>query len=164
MHVTHTDMLSALLVRKEIMKKNLLWIVFILMALGVIVAASYKPVMREIKSKPVEKTISFLLYKGSNYNSKVYKGSSAQVHISVEKVRNTTRTIVWDTTFDAKLLNKYPSLKKALSQKVTIQNVIESKDHLEINYLLTYESNGSVLKMQSTNFNSPGMDTLVIRL
>jgi len=146
------------------MKKNLLWIAFTLIASGVIVAASYKPVMREIRSKHVEKTISFLLYKGSNYNSKVYKGSSAQVYISIEKVRNTTRTIAWDTTFDATLLNKYPSVKKALSQKVTIQNVIESKDHLEINYLLTYKSDGSVLKMQSTNFNPAGMDTLVIRL
>ena len=146
------------------MKKNLLWLFFIFIASGITVAAGYKPLMREIKSKPVEESVSFVLYKGSNYNSKVYKGSSAQVYISVEKVRNTTRTIVWDTTFDAKLLNKYPSLKKALSQKVTIQNVIESKDHLEINYLLTYESNGSVLKMQSTNFNSPGMHTLVIRL
>ena len=94
----------------------------------------------------------------------MYKASSAQVYVSVEKVRNTTRTIVWNTTFDAKLLNKYPSVKKALSQKVTLQNVIESKDHLEINYLLTYESNGSVLNMQSTNINSTGMDTLVIRL
>jgi len=146
------------------MKKNLLWVVFILIASGVTLATGYIRIIREFNSMPVEKNVSFLLYKGSNYNSKVYKGSSAQVYISVEKVRNTTRTIVWDTTFDAKLLNKYPSLKKALSQKVTIQNVIESKDHLEINYLLTYESNGSVLKMQSTNFNSPGMDTLVIRL
>ena len=74
------------------------------------------------------------------------------------------QAVVWDTTFDAKLLNRYPSVKKALSQKVTIQNVIESKDHLEINYFLTYESDGSVLKMQSANFKSTGIDTLIIRL
>ena len=146
------------------MKKNLLWLVFTLIASGVTLATGYIRTIREFNSMPVEKTISFLLYKGSNYNSKVYKGSSAQVYLSVEKVRNTTRTIVWDTTFDAKLLNKYPSVKKALSQKVTIQNVIERKDHLEINYLLTYKSQGSVLKVQGTNCNSTGQDTLVIRL
>ena len=122
------------------------------MASGVAVAAGYEPIMREIKSKPVEKTVSFLLYKGNNYSSKAYKGSCAQVYVSVEKVRNTTRTIVWDTTFNAKLLNKYPFAKKALSQNVTIHNVIESKEHLEMNYLLTYKWKGSVLKMQSINF------------
>ena len=146
------------------MKKNLLWLVFILIASGVTVAAGYKPVMREIKSKPVEKTVSFLLYKESNYTSKAYKGSCAEVYVSIEKVRNTTHTIVWDTTFDAKQLNKYPSAKKALSKNVTIPHVIAFKEHLEINYLLTYKSKGSVLKMQSTNFNSTGMDTLVIRI
>ena len=144
--------------------RKLLWLVFILIVSGVTLAAGYKPLMREIKSKPVEKTVSFLLYKGSNYNSRVYKGSCAQVYVFIEKVRNSTRTIVWDTTFDSKLLYKYPSVKKALSQNVTIQNVIESKEHLEINYLLTFKSKGSVLKMQSTNLNSTGMDTLVISL
>ena len=134
------------------------------MASGVTIAAGYRPIMREINSKPVAKNVSFLLYKGSNYSSKVYKGSSAQVYVSVEKVRNTARTIVWDTTFDSKQLNKYPSAKKSLSQKVTIPNVIESKEHLEINYLLTYKSKGSVLNIQSRNFNSNGMDTLIIRL
>jgi len=146
------------------MKKNLLGLVFILIASGVTVAASYKPIMREIKSKPVDKTVSFLVYKGSNYNSKVYKCSSAKVYVFIEKVRNTKRTIVWDTTFNAELLNKYPSAKKALSQNVTIQNVIESKEHLEINYLVTYKSKESVLQMQKTIFNPTGKDTLVIRL
>jgi len=147
------------------MKKNLLVLVAILMASGVIVAAGYKPIMKEIVRKPpVEKTVSFLLYKGSSYGSKAYKGSCAEVYVSVEKVRNTTRTIVWDTTFDAKVLNKYPSAKRAFSQIVTIQNVIESKEHLEMNYLLTYKSKGSVVRMQSPNFNATGVDTLVIKI
>jgi len=134
------------------------------MASGETIAGSYKPIMEEIKSKPVRKTVSFSLHKASDYSSKVYKGSSAKVYVSVEKVRNTTRKIVWDTTLDDKPLAKYPSAKEAFLQKVTIENVIESKEHLEINYLLTYNSQGSIVNIQSRNFNSNGMDTLVIRL
>ena len=146
------------------MRKNLLWIVFILMASGVTIAAGYSPIMRELKSKSVEKTVPFLLYKESNYSSKAYKDLYAEVYISIEKFGNTKGIIVWDTTFEAQLLNKYPSAKKALSQNVTIQNVIESKEHLEINYLVTYKSKESVLQMQKTIFNPTGKDTLVIRL
>ena len=109
-------------------------------------------------------SLYFSLYKGSNYASKVYRSSSAEIYIAVEKVRSTTRTVVWDTTLDARLLSKYPSLKKAMSKKITIPNVIENKEHLEMNYILIYNSNGSILKMQSSNFIFNSTDTLAIML
>jgi hypothetical protein len=140
-----------------------LWLFLILTASGAGIAA-YEPIMSVIREIPVEKTISFSLYKGSNYASKVYRSSSAEIYIRVEKVRNTTRTIVWDTTLNAMLLSKYPSLKKAMSKKITIPNVIEKKEHLEMNYILTYNSNGSILKMQSKNFMFNSTDTLAIML
>jgi hypothetical protein len=145
------------------MKRCLLWLFFILLASGAGIAA-YEPIMSGIRDKPVEKTILFSLYRGSNYSSKVYRGSSAEIYIAVEKVRSTTRTVVWDTTVDAMLLSKYPSAKKAMSKKITIPNVIENKEHLEMNYVLTYNSNGSILKMQSSNFIFNGTDTLAIML
>ena len=141
----------------------MLWCVFILIASGAGIAA-YEPIMSVIRDNPVEKTILFSLNKGSNYSSKVYRGSSAEIYIAVEKVGGTTRTIVWDTTLDAKLLSKYPSSKKALSQKITIPGVIQDKEHLEMNYILTYNSNGSVLKLQSPRFISNGNDTIAITL
>ena len=145
------------------MKRHLLWLFFVLVASGVGVAA-YGPIMTVIREKPVEKTISFTLYKGSNYGSRIYRGSSAEISIIVEKVRNTNRTVVWDTTFDAQLLSKYPSLKKAMSQNITIPGVIESKEHLELNYVLTYNSNGSILKMQSGSCSFDHNDTVAITL
>jgi len=145
------------------MKKIVLWLALILFLSGIVIA-SYKPIKDALKEIPVERTISFQLYKGSNYATKIYNCSSAEIHIIVEKVGNTTRTTVWDTTFDAKLLNKYPSDKKSLTQKVTIQNVIENKEHLEMNYVLKYNSNGSVLQMQSGSFVLDGLDTLAISL
>ena len=145
------------------MKKKLLWVVFILLASGATIAA-YKPIIRCLEDKPVEKAISFSLYKSSNYASKAYKGSCAEIYITIEKVRDADRTIVWDTTLDAKLLSKYPSSKKALAQKITIPGVVEDKEHLEMNYILTYNSNGSVLKLHSPGFISNGNDTLAITL
>jgi hypothetical protein len=145
------------------MKRNLLWLALTILASGIAIA-SLEPLKAALKETPVEKTISFSLYKGSNYASKIYNCSSAQIYITLEKVRSTTRTVVWDTTFDTKLLSKYPSAKKALSQKVTIQNVIENKEHLEINYVLTYNSNGSIIKIPSGSFVLDGLDTLAISL
>ena len=145
------------------MKKNLLWLALVLFVSGIVIA-SYKPIKDKLTEIPVERTISFELYKGSNYASKVYKCSSAEIYITVEKVRNATRTKVWDTTLDAKLLDEYPFAGKAPTQKVTIHNLIENKEHLEMNYVLKYNSNGSVLQIQSRSFILDGLDTLAISL
>lgn len=145
------------------MKKNLLWLALVLFVSGIVIA-SYKPIKDTLKEVPVERTIWFELYKESNYASKIYNCSSAEIDITVEKVRNTTRTKVWDTAFDAKLLSKYPFAQKALTQKVTIQNVIKNKEHLEMNYVLKYNSNGRVLRIQSGSLILDGLDTLAIGL
>ncbi|MEP6513653.1 MAG: hypothetical protein ABJA79_07280 [Parafilimonas sp.] len=146
------------------MKKNLLWLTLILLTSFIAIAA-YKPIKAAMmKDNRVDKTISFAIYKGSNYASKVYNSTSAEICITVEKVTNTNRTVVWDTTIDAKLLSKYPSVKKAFSQKVTVRNVIENKEHLEMSYVLTYNSNGSVLKMLSREFVLDGLKTFAISI
>ena len=145
------------------MKKILLWLALILFVSGIVIA-SYRPIKDALKEILVERTISFQLYKGSNYNAKIYNCSSAEIYIAVDKVRNTTRTKVWDTTVNAKLLNKYPSDKKALVQIVTIQNVIENKEQLEMRYIIKYNSHGSVLHMQSGSFVLKGLDTVAISL
>jgi len=145
------------------MKKNLLWLTLVLFVSGIVIA-SYKPIKDTLTGIPVEKTISFKLYKESTYTSKVYNCSSAEIHITVEKVSNATRSKVWDTTLNARLLSEYPFVKKALTQNVTIQNVIENKEHLEMNYVLKYNSNGSSLQIQSSSFILDGLDTLAINL
>src|SRR5215831_719175 len=66
------------------------------------------------------KSISFAIYKGDKYNTKVYDCTYVQIHIIVEKVSSKERIQVWDTTFDAKQLKQYPSVDKALSQAVIV--------------------------------------------
>ena len=129
------------------MKKHLLW-------LPVIVVVSIAAISKQVKdaiipSKPVEKNISFAFYKESDYASDVYKNTSATVHITIEKVSSKGRSIVWEKTFDAQMLKQYPSLQEAIAQTVRIPNVFDSKEHLEVDYTLTYNSNDNKLQMQN---------------
>ncbi|HEY6975348.1 MAG TPA: hypothetical protein VH396_03600 [Chitinophagaceae bacterium] len=123
------------------------WItVFALPLIGI---AAYKTISYSRKPKTVDKTVSVAVYKENNYKAKVYDRTYAEVHIDLEKVNGKNRTPVWDTTFDAKLLRQYPSVEKALSREITVEKLADKKEHLEINYLIRYNSNGSVLQMQS---------------
>jgi len=145
------------------MKKKLLWLTLILITSGAVIA-SYKPVMNKIMEVPISRTISFSLYKENNYSSEIYRSSSATIYITIWKIRNTSQDLVWDTTIEAKLLSKCPLFKKAISKTVIIPNIYKSKDHLEINYVLTYCSNGSMLKIPNDGYFLDNADTLAIKL
>lgn len=128
------------------MKKHLLWLPVLLLimaaALHTQVAAVIDP------AKPVNRNISFAIYKGSNYNSDVYRNTSAQVKITVEKVNGKKRTLVWEKTLEAKQVSQYPSFREAQTQTITVPNVLDKKEHIEVTYTLTYNSKGSTLQMQ----------------
>ncbi len=130
------------------MKKNiLLWLA--VGAAVVLLAAWSKPLIATINfEKPVSKNISFAVYTNSSYSSSVYNAASAKLQVTVVKVRGNKRSTVWQKEYDAKLLKDYPSLQNALAQKVTISNVVDSKDHLEVLYTITYNSNGSQIQLQ----------------
>jgi hypothetical protein len=129
------------------MKKHLLWFSVVVV---IAVAAMSKQVKEVITpAKPVEKSVSFALYKGSDYASDVYNSTSAMVHITIEKVSGKTRNTVWEKTFDAQMLKQYPSLQEAIAQTVKVPNVFDAKEHLEVSYTLTYNSKGSELQMQN---------------
>jgi len=130
------------------MKKNiLLWLA--VGAAVVLLAAWSKPLIATINfEKPVSKNISFAVYTNSSYSSSVYNDASAKLQVTVVKVRGNKRSTVWQKEYDAKLLKDYPSLQNALAQKVTISNVVDSKDHLEVLYTITYNTNGSKLQLQ----------------
>lgn len=146
------------------MKKHLLWIPVI------IVVTVFAMMSRQVKdaitpTKPVEKNVSFALYKGSDYSADIYKNTVASVHIKIEKVSSKGCTTVWEKTFDAQTLKQYPSLQNAMSQTVQVPNVFDSKEHLEVSYTLTYDSNGTELQMQNgTVVNGNGTDKVYISI
>lgn len=126
------------------MNKSLAWLP-VLMVFG---AITYRPVKETMEAKPVNKNISFAVYKSNPYTSGVYDNTSAQVHIIVEKVNTKGQhTIVWDKKLDSKYLSQYPSVENALKQNITIHNVNQKKEYLIVHYTLTYNSKGSELQM-----------------
>ena len=126
------------------MYKLLTW----LPAVMVLGAVMYKPVKEATETKTVNKNLSFAVYKDNAYTSAAYNNTSAEVHITVEKVSTSGKhTIVWDKKLDSKSLSQYPSVKNALKQNVTIPNVNQKKEYLAVHYTLTYNSKGSELQM-----------------
>ena len=133
------------------MKKCLLgWV--IVLGLPLLGIAAYKTVKESFFEKRVDKNISFNLYKAANYASKAYDSTAAQIEITVEKVSGKNRVQAWDTTFGPCLLKKFPSIEKALSQTIIVPGVLEKKEHLEIRYVITYNSKGNILQLQSGTY------------
>ena len=132
----------------------ILWSAVAMLALG----AAFQGEVKEIVSpaQPVSKNISFAIYKSASYNSSVYDGTCAQVDIKIEKVKGNERTVVWQKTLTALQLKQYPDISNAISQSITIPGVKDTKEHLEINYTLTYNSNGTKLQMQGNSVVSKG--------
>jgi hypothetical protein len=140
---------------EQIMKKHLLW--FPVAATVVLLAAWSKPIIANISfQKPVSKSISFAVYSANNYASRIYDDASAKLAVAIIKVSGGKRSIVWQKSYDAKLLNQYPCLANAISQKVVINNVDEGRDRLEVVYTLTYSSNGGTTQLQDGTIISKG--------
>ncbi|HVX49032.1 MAG TPA: hypothetical protein VHB48_02710 [Chitinophagaceae bacterium] len=128
-------------------KHTLLWLA--VGAAVVLLAAWSKPLIATIKfEKPVSKNISLAVYTANSYTSKIYNDASAKLQVAVVKVRGRNRTTVWQKEYNAKLLKDYPSLQNALSQKVVVNNVVDSKEHLEVIYTITYNDNGNKMCLQ----------------
>ncbi len=130
------------------MSKYFLWIPFV-MAIG---TTLYNP-KKEVRTVKAEnKNILLAVYKGSDYTSEAYNNTLAEVHIVVEKANTKgEHAVVWDSTFHLKNLRQYPSLEKAQLETIVVPNVNNKKEHLEVTYFLTYDSNGSELQMQGTD-------------
>ena len=137
------------------MKTYLLWLPAVFIVIG---AAIYPPVKEAITQKPVDKSISFAVYKGTTYASDIYNSTSAQLHVTIEKVKGGCRTQVWSKTFDARLLKQYPSSEQAMFQTVMIPKVF-CKEQLQITYTITYNSGGSELQMQNATMVSGNVTT-----
>ena len=137
------------------MKKHILWLM--VAAAVVLLAAWGKPIIENISFKaPVSKSISFAVYKSDNYSAKIYDDASAKLSVAIIKVSGRKRFIVWQKTYDARLLNQYPSLANAMAQKVVINNVDDGKEHLEVVYTLTYNAHGSCIQVQDGTVISKG--------
>ena len=121
------------------------WMATFILGLGIV---GFNPVKTALTGTPVNKNITLVIYKDNNYASEAYDYSFAQVHVIVERVKGKDRSIVSDTTFDAKLLKEYPSSENPYIQEITVPNVFADKEKIEVKYGLTYYSGDSQLRTQ----------------
>jgi hypothetical protein len=143
------------------MNKHLLWLPVIL----TVGAAVYNPVKEAKAPKTENKNISFAIYKRSDYKSTVYNSSTAQVHITVEKVDNKgMRTAVWDSTMNPKSLSQYPSIDQVVPESVVIPHINKKREHLEVSYTLIYNSDGNELQMQGDQVISDTTSNVSIKI
>lgn len=108
-------------------------------------------------SKTMNKEITLSIAPESNYTSAAYTNAKATVHVVVTKVRGNKETIVWDKVFDTIELKNYPRLNQAYSEDVKIPGVIDNKEKVVVNYIITYDNNGSILKLSSGSDVSSGV-------
>jgi hypothetical protein len=127
------------------MNKYLTWLP-VLMIAGVF---TLKPLKEAHEAKPMNRSISFAVYKIDSYTSEAYNNTSAQVHIIIEKADKKERTVVCDTMLNSKMLKDYPLADKAQFQNIVIPSVNICKEHLQVRYILTYNSKGDELQMQN---------------
>ncbi len=144
------------------MRNHLIWMPASLIVLA---TALIQPTIEIMESKKtVSKTISFDMYKGKTYETGVYDNTFAQVRIVVEKVSKKGRTTVWEKTYDAKQLKQFPSMGNAIPQTITVNGIAEKREHLEVNYYLTYDTKGSLFELQSGVFRAEANDVVQISI
>jgi hypothetical protein len=103
---------------------------------------------KTVDEKIANKTISMAVFTSSNYASKIYEGTTAGLEITVKKAQKNKETVVLEKTFPAIPLQSFPDALNAFKNSIKVSNV-RNDDAVEISYILTYNSNGSVVKMQS---------------
>ena len=108
-------------------------------------------------NKTLNKEITLSIAPESNYTSAAYSNARATVHVVVTKVRGNKETIVWDKVFDTIQLKNYPRLNQAYTEDVKIPGLIDNKEKLMVNYIITYDNNGSVLKLSSGENMTTGL-------
>jgi hypothetical protein len=116
----------------------------------------YKQFPKEV---PVSKNINVEVYKTTSYVAPVYENSTAQLEVTVVRVRNNKKDTVWQHSFKATELKDYPGSDKPMLQKITIPNVNDRKEKLEVYYKVTYDSKGSILNYWNITTIGRGQQT-----
>lgn len=98
----------------------------------------------------VAKTIDMQVYAAANYSGAAYNSSNASLHVTVTRLDESTKEIVWQMDYPALELKAFPANINAFKQQINIPAIFGRASNFEIDYTLTYNSNGSILQMKNT--------------
>lgn len=99
--------------------------------------------------KPVNKEINFSIARDSSYDGNVYDMMLATVQVIVFKVDNHKQTILWNKVYDTMQVKRFPTMGNALHQTVKVHNMLDRKEQLFVTYIITYNTKGSVMKVEN---------------
>ena len=138
------------------MKKKL---IIITTALTILSGSGFFFAQHVHSSAAVSKDINVEVYKTASYISPAYENATAALQVTVVRVRGDKRDTAFQHTFQPKELKDYPASDRPMVQKITIPNVNDKKEKLEIYYQLTYDSQGSILNFLNTTTIGKGQQT-----
>ena len=138
------------------MKKKL---IIIATALTLLSGSGFFFVKHVTPAKQVSKNINVEVYKTASYVSPAYANAFATLQVTVVRVNGNKKDTAWQHTFQPKELKDYPASDKPLIQKITIPNVNDRREKLEIYYQLTYNTKGSVLNFLNTTTIGKGQQS-----
>ncbi len=107
----------------------------------------------------VSKNINVEVYKNASYISPAYKNTFATLKVTVVRINGKERDIVWQHTYKPTELKDFPGVDKPMTQKISIPNINDKKEKLEIYYQVTYNSQGSILNLVNTSVIEKGQKT-----
>jgi hypothetical protein len=102
----------------------------------------------------VQKEINLAMFTKNDYSYTAYNDANASVEVIVSKVNNNKVTVLNRKTFAALQLKQYPAAGQAISNHVKINGSLKSSDMLMVTYIITYNTNGSLLKYQKSELVS----------
>jgi hypothetical protein len=162
----HIDNIAAIfyLTENVFMKKGISLVAVLIMSSAI--ALYGKKISFMIYEKPATKTVEFSVYAGSDYSASLYKKSKARVVLTVYKYAGESREVVWEGNIDEGNIKNYPMLYRPLIRKVSIHNVLESRETLVAAYRVIYDSRESNLSYEDGVILSKGStsDTLAVKI
>jgi hypothetical protein len=135
------------------MKKLIITVTLLISGLGFLY---YKQSPKEVS---VSKNIDVEVYKTSSYVAPVYANATAQLEVTVVRIKNNKKDTVWQHSFQPTELKDFPGSDNPLLQKITIPNVNDRKEKLEVYYKVTYDSKGSILNYWNITTIGKGQQT-----
>lgn len=136
------------------MKLKLFIIAFALLLGGLCIPISNK----YFTARHVSKDIDLTVYKTASYIAPVYESTFATLEVTIVKIKGNKKDTAWQHTFQPKQLKDFPGSDKPMVQKITIPNVNDKKEKLEVYYRLTYNTKGSKLNFLNTTIIGRGQE------
>jgi hypothetical protein len=133
-------------------------IITVTSALLVLTTGSFFSTKNSTK-KTVDKNVNVEIYKTASYVSPAYENTFATLQVTVVRVNGNKKDTAFQHTFQPKQLKDYPASDKPLMQTITIPNVNDNREKLEIFYRLKYDTKGSELNFSDGTVIGKGVQS-----